>query len=86
MQRYWVEYDGDNDFEAVWRWFRGKFRDALRRVEEEDQTKGERGERVKRRLYVHTTVATSTKQIGAILMSVKDGILRENLRVTGLVG
>ncbi len=35
---------------------------------------------------MHTTVATSTRQIRAILMSVKDNVLRENLRVTGLVG
>lgn len=78
LARYWPEYDGDNDFEAVWRWFRAKFRDSLRRAEHEAGL-------AKRRLYVHTTVATSTKQIKAILMSVKDSILRENLRVTGLV-
>lgn len=82
LQRYWPEYVGDNDFEAVWRWFRAKFRDCLRRAEEELGVGGDR----KRRLYVHTTVATSTVQIRAILMSVKDSILRENLRVTGLVG
>lgn len=78
LQRYWPEYDGDNDFEAVWRWFRSKFRDCLRRAEEEAGGG-------KRKLYVHTTVATSTKQIQAILMSVKDAILRDNLRVAGLV-
>ncbi|SPO29161.1 probable guanine nucleotide-binding protein alpha-4 subunit [Ustilago trichophora] len=83
LQRYWPEYDGDNDFEAVWRWFRGKFRDCCRRAKDDG---GKEGEGQKRRLYVHTTVATSTKQIRAILMSVKDSILRENLRVTGLVG
>lgn len=77
LSDFWREYDGDNDFEAVWRWFRAKFRDALRRAEEEGG---------KRRLYVHTTVATSTKQLGAILMSVRDAVLRENLKVTGLVG
>ncbi|CBQ70167.1 probable guanine nucleotide-binding protein alpha-4 subunit [Sporisorium reilianum SRZ2] len=81
LQRYWPEYGGDNDFEAVWRWFRAKFRDCLRRAEDELGA----GER-RRRLYVHTTVATSTVQIRAILMSVKDSILRENLKVTGLVG
>lgn len=82
LHKYWPEYVGDNDFEAVWRWFRAKFRDALRRAEDEvnlDQTS-------RRRLYVHTTVATSTVQIRAILMSVKDSILRENLKLTGLVG
>lgn len=80
LGRYWGEYRGDNDFEAVWRWFRGKFRDCVREAEER-QGGGER-----RRLYVHTTVATSSTQIRAILMSVKDTVLRENLRVTGLVG
>ncbi|KAJ1573176.1 hypothetical protein NDA15_000156 [Ustilago hordei] len=79
LGKYWVEYEGDNDFEAVWRWFRGKFRECLRMAE--DEMGGG-----KRRLYVHTTVATSTKQIRAILMSVKDNVLRENLKVTGLVG
>lgn len=79
LGKYWVEYEGDNDFEAVWRWFRGKFRECLRMAE--DEMGGG-----KRRLYVHTTVATSTKQIKAILMSVKDNVLRENLKVTGLVG
>ena len=82
LQRYWSEYDGDNDFEAVWRWFRAKFRDCVRRAEDEMGLEDGR----RRRLYVHTTVATSTKQIRAILMSVKDAILRENLRATGLVG
>ncbi|KAJ9476005.1 putative Guanine nucleotide-binding protein alpha-2 subunit (putative) [Pseudozyma hubeiensis] len=82
LQKYWPEYVGNNDFEAVWRWFRAKFRDALRRAE--DEARLDQGQR--RRLYVHTTVATSTVQIRAILMSVKDSILRENLRVTGLVG
>lgn len=80
LHRFWPEYGGDNDFEAVWRWFRAKFRDCLRRAEDE------LGDGARRRLYVHTTVATSTVQIRAILMSVKDSILRENLRVTGLVG
>ncbi|EST07202.1 Guanine nucleotide binding protein (G-protein), alpha subunit [Kalmanozyma brasiliensis GHG001] len=80
LGRYWAAYQGDNDFEAVWRWFRGKFRDCVREVEEKE-AEGE-----KRRLYVHTTVATSSAQIRAILMSVKDTVLRENLRVTGLVG
>nr|QUF61611.1 guanine nucleotide-binding protein subunit alpha-4 [Ustilago esculenta] len=82
LQKYWPEYDGDNDFEAVWRWFRAKFRDCLRRAEENARL--EAGNR--RRLYVHTTVATSTAQIKAILMSVKDSVLRDNLRATGLVG
>ena len=81
LQRYWPEYGGDNDFEAVWRWFRAKFRDCVRRAEDEMHGQAER-----RRLYVHTTVATSTVQIRAILMSVKDSILRDNLKVTGLVG
>ncbi|SNX87471.1 probable guanine nucleotide-binding protein alpha-4 subunit [Melanopsichium pennsylvanicum] len=88
LNRYWGEYDGDNDFEAVWRWFRGKFRDCVRMAEDEIEPGGNRGEgggRTKRRLYVHTTIATSTKQIRAILMSVKDCILRENLKITGLV-
>lgn len=79
LGKYWSEYEGDNHFEAVWRWFRGKFRDAVRFAEEDSGGQ-------KRRLYVHTTVATSTTQIRAILMSVKDSILRENLKVTGLVG
>ncbi len=75
---FWPEYQGDDDFEAVWRWFRAKFRDQLRRAED-DKGAG------KRRLYVHTTVATSTRQIKAILISVKDSILRDNLQAAGLV-
>ncbi|GAC75335.1 G-protein alpha subunit [Moesziomyces antarcticus T-34] len=78
LASFWPEYGGDNDFEAVWRWFRAKFRDELRRAEDD-------GGGARRRLYVHTTVATSTRQIKAILMSVKDSILRDNLQAAGLV-
>lgn len=38
----------------------------------------------KRFLYVHTTVAISTKQIRAILCDVNDALLRENLNAAGL--
>ncbi|PWN20043.1 G-alpha-domain-containing protein [Microstroma glucosiphilum] len=38
----------------------------------------------KRLLYVHTTVAISTKQIRAILCDVNDALLRENLNAAGL--
>lgn len=70
VHRYFPEYTGAaSDFESVWRFFRQKFR-ALA---------------PKRPCYIHTTCATSTKQLRAILASVQDTIVRENLQSAGMV-
>ncbi|PWN46182.1 G-alpha-domain-containing protein [Ceraceosorus guamensis] len=68
VSRYFPEYDGPDDFEQVWRFFRTKFREVLA---------SHRSLARDRPCYIHTTCATSTKQIKAILVSVQDTILRE---------
>ncbi|SPO42144.1 related to guanine nucleotide-binding protein alpha-4 subunit [Pseudozyma flocculosa] len=72
---HFPDFDGENELEDVWRYFRKEFR--LR-------VTSSRSVAPQRPIYVHTTIATSTRQIKAILNSVNDTILRENLRITGL--
>ncbi|PWN46634.1 guanine nucleotide binding protein, alpha subunit [Violaceomyces palustris] len=72
---HFPEYEGENEFEEVWRWFRSRFRKIVT---------SKRSVAPQRPIYVHTTVATSTKQIKNILASVNDAILRNNLKTTGL--
>lgn len=68
VSKYFPDYEGENDFEEVWRWFRAKFRAIV---------SSRRSVAPSRPIYVHTTVATSTRQIKAILSSVNDTILRK---------
>lgn len=49
VSRYFPEYEGANDFEEVWRWFRSRFRKIVT---------SSRSVAPQRPVYVHTTVAT----------------------------
>ena len=49
VAHHFPEYSGDNSFEDVWRWFRGRFRALVA---------SSRSVAPKRPIYVHTTVAT----------------------------
>jgi len=49
VSKYFPEYEGANDFEEVWRWFRSRFRKIVT---------SSRSVAPQRPVYVHTTVAT----------------------------
>ncbi|CAO1631705.1 unnamed protein product [Sympodiomycopsis kandeliae] len=76
VKKYFPEYTGRNEFEHVWRWFRKKFQQVIlkhKKIAPE------------RSVYIHTTVATSTKNIQAILLNVNDSLIKDHLQKVGLV-
>lgn len=97
VRRFFPDYTDENSLEHVWRYFRRRF---LAVLEKHRAVAPSRPCYVRfvcsytsvscvadvccSSLQVHTTTATSTKQISAILVSVQDAILRENLKATGV--
>lgn len=70
LHKYCKDYDGPNKFEPASQYMCELFRSQYVRNKE---------------LYHHFTCATDTKQVGVVLVSVNDTILRKNLQYSGLL-
>ncbi|CAG8735521.1 12502_t:CDS:2 [Acaulospora morrowiae] len=68
VKDYFPDYEGDNKFQSVVNFFKGKF---LERAPEN------------KRVYTHLTHATDTKQMRLIVATVNDIVQRRQLRDTG---
>ncbi|CAG8707752.1 24661_t:CDS:2 [Gigaspora margarita] len=71
VKDYFSEYQGDNKFQSVTKFFQRKF---LARNHNEEK-----------HIYVHFTHATDTKQMRVIVASVNDIVQRMNLKASGLI-
>ncbi|KAG8932487.1 hypothetical protein FRC02_001010 [Tulasnella sp. 418] len=76
LSRYMISYgERPNDYESIVRYFKSKF-DAIRRQYSKEP---------EREFYVYSTSVTDTRQTAAIIASVRDMILRDNLRTSHLM-
>ncbi|KAG8905471.1 hypothetical protein FRB99_008912 [Tulasnella sp. 403] len=76
LSRYMISYgDRSNDYESILKYFKNKF-DAIRKTYSKDP---------EREFYVYATSVTDTHQTAAIITSVRDMILRDNLRTSNLI-
>ncbi|CAG8569030.1 31745_t:CDS:2 [Racocetra persica] len=71
VKDYFPEYQGDNKFQSVSKFFQRKF---LSRNNNDEK-----------HIYVHFTHATDTKQMRVIVASVNDIVQRMNLKASGLI-
>lgn len=76
LSKYMISYgDRSNDYDSILKYFKNKF-DAIRKQYSKDPD---------REFYVFPTSVTDTHQTGSIITSVRDMILRDNLRTSNLI-
>ncbi|RIA90594.1 guanine nucleotide binding protein, alpha subunit [Glomus cerebriforme] len=71
LKDYFPDYEGDNKFQSVTKFFQNTFINC--------------NENDEKHIYVHFTHATDTKQMRVIVASVNDIVQRMNLKASGLI-
>ncbi|GBB91613.1 hypothetical protein RclHR1_00190026 [Rhizophagus clarus] len=71
LKDYFPDYEGDNKFQSVAKFFQKTFINC--------------NENSEKHIYVHLTHATDTKQMRVIVASVNDTVQRMNLKASGLI-